>query len=181
MRRSKPDPLAQETCHGFYADILHFLRKRTDNASDAADMTQDVFTQWLGYRDKARVEQPRAFLFQVARNLLRDHWRRQKVRHTVLDEQAESAPETQASEALASDPMASAQRLQRLEHLKIVLAELSPRRREALMLHRFEGLSQAQISERMGISISMVEKHIAAALLYLKQRLDSDNVVEQPE
>ena len=46
MRRSKPDPLAQETCHGFYADILHFLRKRTDNASDAADMTQDVFTQW---------------------------------------------------------------------------------------------------------------------------------------
>ena len=99
----------------------------------------------------------------------------------MLDEQAESVPETQASEAIGSDPMASAQRLQRLEHLKIVLAELSPRRREALMLHRFEGLSQAQISERMGISISMVEKHIAAALLYLKQRLDSDNVAEQPE
>ena len=49
------------------------------------------------------------------------------------------------------------------------------------MLHRFEGLSQAQISERMGISISMVEKHVAAALLYCKQRLDSDNVAEQPE
>lgn len=181
MRRSKPDPFAQDTCHGFYADILHFLRKRTDNASDAADMTQDVFTQWLGYRDKARVEQPRAFLFQMARNLLRDHWRRQKVRHSVLDEQAENTSDTQVSDSPDSDPMAGAQQLQRLEHLKIVLAELSPRRREALMLHRFEGLSQAQISERMGISISMVEKHIAAALLYLKQRLDSDNVAEQPE
>ncbi|MGE8408034.1 MAG: RNA polymerase sigma factor [Pseudomonas sp.] len=181
MRRSKSDPFAQETCHGFYADILHFLRKRTDNASDAADMTQDVFTQWLGYRDKARVEQPRAFLFQVARNLLRDHWRRQKVRHTVIDEQSESAAQDQPSEAPDTDPMASAQRLQRLEQLKIVLAELSPRRREALMLHRFEGLSQAQISERMGISVSMVEKHIAAALLYCKQRLDSDDVAEQPE
>ena len=66
MQRPKPDPVA----HGFYADILHFLRKRMDNASDAADMTQDVFAQWLGYRDRAKVEQPRAFLFQVARNLL---------------------------------------------------------------------------------------------------------------
>jgi len=181
MRRPKPDPFAQDTCHGFYADILHFLRKRTDNASDAADMTQDVFTQWLGYRDKSRVEQPRAFLFQVARNLLRDHWRRQKVRHSVMDEQSDAAEEHRPSEAPCSDPMAGAQRLQRLEQLKIVLAELSPRRREALMLHRFEGLSQAQISERMGISVSMVEKHIAAALLYCKQRLDSDNVAEQPE
>lgn len=181
MQRPKPDRFAQDTCHGFYADILHFLRKRTDNASDAADMTQDVFTQWLGYRDKARVEQPRAFLFQMARNLLRDHWRRQKVRGDVLDEQVEAKEDERPSEAPGSDPLAGAQRLQRLEHLKIVLAELSPRRREALMLHRFEGLSQAQISERMGISISMVEKHIAAALLYCKQRLDSDNVAEQPE
>lgn len=181
MQRPKPDRFAQDTCHGFYSDILHFLRKRTDNASDAADMTQDVFTQWLGYRDKSRVEQPRAFLFQMARNLLRDHWRRQKVRHEVLDEQARSHDDERPSEAPGSDPMAGAQHLQRLEQLKIVLAELSPRRREALMLHRFEGLSQAQISERMGVSISMVEKHIAAALLYCKQRLDSDNVAEQPE
>ncbi|MDU9390034.1 MULTISPECIES: RNA polymerase sigma factor [Pseudomonas] len=181
MQRPKPDRFAQDACHGFYADILHFLRKRTDSASDAADMTQDVFTQWLGYRDKARVDQPRAFLFQMARNLLRDHWRRQKVRHEVLDEQADAREDERASEAPGSDPLAGAQRLQRLEQLKIVLAELSPRRREALMLHRFEGLSQAQISERMGISISMVEKHIAAALLYCKQRLDSDNVAEQAE
>ncbi|NNJ13988.1 sigma-70 family RNA polymerase sigma factor [Pseudomonas putida CSV86] len=180
MQRTKPDRFAQDTCHGFYADILHFLRKRMDNASDAADMTQDVFTQWLGYRDRARVEQPRAYLFQMARNLLRDHWRRQKVRHGVIDDQADSG-EAGTSEACAADPLAAAQRMQRLERLKIVLAELSPRRREALMLHRFEGLSQAQISARMGISVSMVEKHIAAGLLYCKQRLDSDNVAEQPE
>ena len=47
MSRPKPDPLAADAFRGFYTDILYFLRKRTDNASDAADMTQDVFTQWL--------------------------------------------------------------------------------------------------------------------------------------
>ncbi|MBC3465285.1 sigma-70 family RNA polymerase sigma factor [Pseudomonas sp. RW10S2] len=174
MQRLKPDPATQDTCRGFYAEILHFLRKRMDNASDAADMTQDVFTQWLGYRDRAKVEQPRAFLFQMARNLLSDHWRRQKVRHAAL--------ETEASDEAAADndPLDHAQQAQRLEQLREVLAELSPRRREALMLHRFEGLTQAQIAERMDISVSMVEKHIAAALLQCKQRLDSDNGREQP-
>lgn len=174
MQRLKPDPATQDTCRGFYAEILHFLRKRMDNASDAADMTQDVFTQWLGYSDRAKVEQPRAFLFQMARNLLSDHWRRQKVRHAAL--------ETEASDEAAADndPLDHAQQAQRLEQLREVLAELSPRRREALMLHRFEGLTQAQIAERMDISVSMVEKHIAAALLQCKQRLDSDNGREQP-
>jgi len=179
MSRFKPDPLTAESFREFYTQILHFLRKRTDNASDAADMTQDVFTQWLGYPDRAKVEQPRAFLFQVARNLLRDHWRRQQVRHTAHDPHTEPATEPLSDER--DEPMVAAQRLQRLEQLKIVLAELPPRRREALILHRFEGLSQAQIAERMGISISMVEKHIALALLHCKQHLQRVNGKEQPE
>ncbi|KTC51254.1 RNA polymerase subunit sigma [Pseudomonas fluorescens ABAC62] len=179
MSRPKPDPVSADAVRGFYTDILYFLRKRTDNASDAADMTQDVFTQWLDYRDRARVEQPRAFLFQMARNLLRDHWRKQKVRHTVHQDQADMDAEPVTDEQ--NEPMVAAQRLQRLEQLKEVLAELSPRRREALMLHRFEGMSQAQIAERMGISISMVEKHIALALLHCKRRLHHDPGTEQPE
>lgn len=179
MSRPQPDPSSADACRGFYADILYFLRKRTDNASDAADMAQDVFTQWLGYRDRAKVEQPRAFLFQMARNLLRDHWRKQKVRQTVHPDHAEIDAEPVTDEH--NDPMAAALRLQRLEQLKEVLAELSPRRREALMLHRFEGLSQAQIATRMGISTSMVEKHIAFALLHCKRRLQPDTGTEQPE
>lgn len=179
MSRFKPDPTSADPVRGFYADILHYLRKRTDNASDAADMTQDVFTQWFDYRDRAKVEQPRAFLFQMARNLLRDHWRRQKVRHKVHHEAHAAESEPLADEH--HEPLPAALRLQRLEQLKAALAELSPRRREALMLHRFEGLSQAQIAERMGISLSMVEKHIAFALLHCKQRLEREHGKEQAQ
>lgn len=177
MSRRKPDPEEAQTYRGFYADILHYLRKRTDNASDAADMTQDVFTQWLGYRDQASVEQPRAFLFQMARNLLRDHWRKQKVRHSVFAEHLAqpSDVEVHVTPLHSNEPLARAQQQQHLERLGEVLDELSPRRREALMLHRFDGISQAQIADRMGISVSMVEKHIAFALLHCKRRLEQDH------
>ncbi len=177
------DPNEAQTYRGFYADILHYLRKRTDSASDAADMTQDVFAQWLGYRDQAKVEQPRAFLFQMARNLLRDHWRRQKVRQTVFVEQLADTTEgeVQVHNTQSNDPLARAQQQQHLERLSTVLDELSPRRREALMLHRFDGMSQAQIAEHMGISVSMVEKHIASALLHCKRRLEQDHGQEPPQ
>jgi len=42
-------------------------------------------------------------------------------------------------------------------------------------------LSQAQIATRMGISTSMVEKHIAFALLHCKQHLHRDSGKEQPQ
>ncbi len=182
MSHRKPDANEAQTYRGFYADILHYLRKRTDNASDAADMTQDVFTQWLGYRDQAKVEQPRAFLFQMARNLLRDHWRRQKVRQTLFVEQLpdSSEVELQVNSTQSNEPLARAQQQQHVQRLSAVMAELSPRRREALMLHRFDGMSQAQIAEHMGISISMVEKHIASALLHCKRRLEQD-ANEEPQ
>jgi RNA polymerase sigma-70 factor (ECF subfamily) len=111
MSRLTPDPLSADSFRRFYGDILNYLRKRTDNPSDAAYMT--------GAR--------------------------------------------------------------RLKQLKGVLVEPSPRRREALMLQSFEGLSQAQFAQRMGISLSMLEKHIAFALLHCKQRLDHEKGTEQPE
>ena len=161
--------------HEHYAELMAFLARRLGNVEQAADVAQDTYLRLVNLPAGEPIQEPRAFLFQVARNLLSDHWRRQKVRHAALAD--DSLPEQQG--APANDPLDHAQQQQRLNQLRQVLAELSPRRREALMLHRFECLTQAQIAERMNISVSMVEKHIAAALLQCKQRLDSDNGTEQ--
>ncbi|CAM3782717.1 RNA polymerase sigma-70 factor, ECF subfamily [Ectopseudomonas alcaliphila] len=149
-----------------HAELTHFFRKRLESQADAADLAQDAFAQWLGWRDRNGVEQPRAFLFHIARNLLRDHWRRQQRQGQIepLEVIADTA-------AVQPSPLERLDQQQRLRQLARVLEDLPPRRREALILHRFEGLSQNQVAARMGISLSMVEKHIAAALLHCKQQL----------
>lgn len=108
--------------------------------------------------------------FQIARNLLRDHWRRQQSRGQDIDRPAAN-DEPAALEGEAAGPGERFEQQQRLSHLAAALAELPPRRREAFVLHKFDGLSQVEVAERMGISLSMVEKHIASALLHCKRRL----------
>ena len=152
-----------------HTELMRFFCKRLESQADAADLAQDTFAQWLGWRDRGGVEQPRAFLFHIARNLLRDHWRRQQ--HQGLREPLEAIADTAATQASPLERFDQQQRLRQLAH---AVERLPPRRREALTLHRFEGLSQRQVAERMGISLSMVEKHIAAALLQCRQELMQD-------
>jgi len=48
------------------------------------------------------------------------------------------------------------------------LAGLKPNTREAFELHRIHGNSYAEIALQMGVSVSMVEKHIMAAIAALR-------------
>jgi RNA polymerase sigma-70 factor (ECF subfamily) len=51
---------------------------------------------------------------------------------------------------------------------------LSPRRREVFLLNRVEGYSFPQIAAHLGITLSMVEKHAAKAVLFLTDWMDDE-------
>ena len=51
--------------------------------------------------------------------------------------------------------------------MRDALDAVSRRTRDVFFMQRFDGLSYAQIAQRLGVSISAVEKHIASALTIL--------------
>jgi RNA polymerase sigma factor (sigma-70 family) len=53
------------------------------------------------------------------------------------------------------------------------LANLSPRQREVFLLNRVEGYSFAQIAQQLGLSMSMVEKHAAKAVLAMTNWMEA--------
>lgn len=137
---------------------------------DAADVVQDAYLRLVAAARRIVVKDPTAFLFMTVRNLLKD---RARSHARAVRSGRDAVQEVGTEEHACTTPTAEHALIAR-ERLAIVeraLAELAPNRRAALVLHRIDGLSHADIAVRLGLSVSMVEKHIRAALDHCHRRL----------
>ena len=132
-------------------------------------MAQETFARLCALDDPAAVRQPRAFLYRIARNLAIDAARKQSVRarHLVGLSDMEDAPSAKPR----PDHLVEEDQLRRALNQAIV--EMPPRRRDVFVLYRFGGLTQAEIADRLGISTSMVERHLMKAMAECRRRLQS--------
>lgn len=158
----------------YYQELLNFCWRSLRNREAAADLVQESYARVLGAQQGSApgpIREPRALLYHTARNLMIDSHRRASVRqHEAFDELPETAQPVapahlQPEQALSASQDWSA--------CVAAIDALPPRCRDALVLHLFEELPQAQIAARMGISVSMVEKHIARGMLACQAQLQS--------
>lgn len=149
--------------------LRRLLRSRGRSVEDTDDLIQEAFLRLQVYCRSHTVEQPEAFLVRTTLNLSTDqarYDRRQRLDYGVLEKLALVDPSPSPDEVYAGQ--------KRLLHWKRGLAALSPRRREVFLLNRLEGYSFPQIAERLGISLSMVEKHAARAVLFLTDWMEQE-------
>lgn len=144
------------------AELQGFLSARLRCDETAADLTQEIFVRLSG-QEKSAIHNPLAFAYRMARNLVVDHYRGQRL-DTIMD--FDDMPST------APDPEEIALFRQRLRHVEAAVAELPAQCRRAFILNRYEGLTQVEVAARMGISRQMAERHIAKAMLHLRNRVD---------
>ena len=147
---------------GWRAVLSVVRRVARASDDDAEDLLHSAFVRLAEYRERASVVNPAAFLVRTAANLAVDERRRRARRETVTDvaELLEIADE----QPLQSEVLAARERLQRV---MAGLESLGPRTREIFLMHRIEGLKYREIADRLGVTVSAVEKHIAKATLYL--------------
>jgi RNA polymerase sigma factor (sigma-70 family) len=148
----------------FSAPLHRFFRSYRLNAADAEDFTQDVFLRLAGAPSRMTLREPEAFVFTLARNLVRDRARRLHIKAIAKSISVDDI-DISCQRPAPEDRVEIAQRLQ---HVERVLASLKPHTRLAFVLHRIHGDSHAEIAARMDISVSMVEKHIMAAMISLR-------------
>ena len=127
-------------------NVYRFLVAHLNDRMDAEDLTADVFYRaWRALPDYSLRGAPfRAYLLQIARNALVDHYRKSSQRKTVTLEAVEVVvPDT------ATEPADVV--LARLEHqhLRHVLERLRPDYRTVLVLRFLNGLSPAETARLM--------------------------------
>lgn len=153
------------------ADLIAYLLRKTRGAGDAEDVAQEAFARFHRAGHDLNSADARPLLFVIARNIQSDRWKadgRETARRSAHDiHDLDNGPRAVASET--PDAETGLIRRQDLAAAAAVIRALPPKTRDAFLLHRFENLTYRQIAGRLGVSVSMVEKHIAEALRQLKK------------
>jgi len=153
-----------------WSELLAYAR-RTFGAGppEPEDIVQATFARFAALPANTEVANPRAFLFRTAHNIGVDA-RRSQIRAGVAAFDPQISP-NDGRDFSPEDVLVSRDELARLE---AAIATLRPRQRTALLMHRLDGLSFAEIGRRMGVSPSgarkLVEQGFAASMDAMKRR-----------
>jgi|SRR5882757_9256347 len=142
------------------AALVRFLRRKWVNASEVEDIRHDIYVRILEAAERERPTTPKAFLFTIAKNLLIDRARHNRIVAIDLLEDFdelgvlidEVSPERKAS---------GHEQLRRLAGL---FDRLSKRQRQVVWMRRIEGLPQKEIARRLEIAEGTVEKHLVLGI-----------------
>ena len=146
--------------------LSRFLRARLGSDTDIEDLLQDLYLKIASLDPGYAVAEPRAFLYRLASNLLLDRarsGRRARVRDTAWrqvahhSEGADDVNDSPSAETIVVDR-------QRLRGLLQALDTLPERTQSIFRMHKFDGLSYAEVAATLGITRSSVEKHMMTAL-----------------
>jgi RNA polymerase sigma-70 factor (ECF subfamily) len=136
--------------------LKSYLLRLTGSVTLAEDLLQDSYYRLLRTRLPAGLDQPqkRSYLFRIATNLARDHFRARKFAPEQLEERAAGVKETVSQSDIASD-MAKA------------LDGIKPQERELVLLAYVEGASHREIAAVTGLK----EASVRPLLFRVKQKL----------
>jgi RNA polymerase sigma-70 factor (ECF subfamily) len=142
--------------------LIREVRLRTRGRADPEELLHAAYLRLLRYKADHVVENVPAFLVRTAVNIGVDNYRHDRFIADVSPEDVgacENSP-------LQDEVLAARVRLKRVRE---GLSRLTPRTREVFLMHRLDDLKYREIAERLGISQSAVEKHIAKATLFLTE------------
>ncbi|MHC2086242.1 sigma-70 family RNA polymerase sigma factor [Methylobacterium sp. WCS2018Hpa-22] len=162
-------PVSMDALHRSQgAKLQRFLLRLLGNSADAADAHQETYLRMLAALSRTSVENPSAFLFQVANNVALRMRNRQRLEGTLFH----SVSDAEMSDIVDAYALPERQVMarQELRRLAADIDALPPRCREVFLLVRIDGHSNGEVATRLGISRNMVEKHLIKALLHCRSR-----------
>jgi RNA polymerase sigma-70 factor (ECF subfamily) len=144
--------MAQELWHALSDELRAFLRSRVRSESDADDILQDVFVRVVekigSLRQADRIE---AWVYQIARNAVADFYRRRLPQPADLVEQAVD-PQVDHRDGNQNRAVGF--------WLSLMIGALPDTLRDAVRMYEVEGISQAEIANRLQISLSGAKSRV---------------------
>jgi RNA polymerase sigma-70 factor, ECF subfamily len=146
----------------FHPRLRQFILKRIPDEQNAEDILQEIFLKIHARIGTLRDEETLpSWMYQIARNTIADYYREHKA--TVELPEALELPE----EPIVDDDVVK----DLIPSVKAMVNSLPDEYREALILTEYEGLTQRELAERLGLSFSGAKSRVQRAREKLKTML----------
>ncbi len=167
-----------------YASLKSVISRYLKRPEDVEDIVQEVFVRTYAAKRKSRILNLRAYFFTTARNL--------SLKHIALhaNKMTDQLEDLGISEVY-DYRMTLESLYEANEQFGIfceAVRELPPQCRRVLILKKVYGLSHVEIAERLNITVSTANQHLAKAIakctLYMRERGymdETDNLYDEKQ
>ena len=147
----------------FHTPLQQFIRRRVSDEATAEDVLQDVFLKIHQHMDTLKdVRKLEGWIYQITRNAIIDSYREPRPTSTL-----EAAEVLDLPQELPDDDVVS----ELLPCVRAMVRSLPEQDRQALVLTEYQGLTQKELAERLGLSFSGAKSRVQRAREKLKQQL----------
>jgi len=162
-----PDALSLFIAHR--GELVSYADKILGDRAHAEDVVQEAYLKFDAACGDRILGEPLAYLYRIVRNLALDVRRRLARDRNRLTSETETQVEDVRDEAPSPEAEAGGREQMRL--LTGALAELPDRTRDALEMHRFDGLTIREIADRLGISVGLAHALVVQGIEHCRTRL----------
>ncbi len=144
--------------------LKRFLARFYSNSQDIEDVAQEAYLRAYVAEQQKEIEQPKAYLYRIARNIALTELTKKSKK--ITDYLEESGASVVIEGGAAADSEVEAQ-----ESLGLyceAIAALPEKCRQVFLLRKVHGLAHKEIAERMSLSVSSVEKYLLRGILECK-------------
>ncbi len=152
---------SEKIWQAYQSGLRRFVKSRIPDDSAVDDILQDVFLKMHTGLDSLRDESKlQSWIYQIARNAVIDHYRSLRP--------AEEVPEWLPQ----PEPDQGEQALQELSHCLQPMVQMLPESyREAVILSELKGLTQKEVAQAQGISLSGAKSRVQRGRVMLRNML----------
>jgi RNA polymerase sigma-70 factor (family 1) len=155
----------EEIFNTWYDPLVRYCMQRLYSQEDAEEIVQDIFIKlWVRREELNYSPSLKSYLYRTALNRIINFQEHQQVRNAhrthVLTESNHVSSESASINA------------KEIQWLAAEAVNSMPKKRKMVYeLSRRDGLSYAEIAEKMGVSVKTVEAHLTAALVQMRTHL----------
>jgi len=147
----------------FNLPLKNFIRKRIQHEQDIEDILQEVFSKIYNNMDSLKDSTKiHAWVYQITRNSIIDYYRKEN-RPMELSELINYLINEPEDDLSINEEIVSC--------LKVMINHLPEKYKQAIIYTEFQNLTQKELSEKMGLSLSGAKSRVQRARSMLKETL----------